>query len=270
MILLLTGCLADLKPPELVEGPQPEREANGRALLAAAADAHGGLATWKAKQSTELIFADHWIGIGTWFNPWPDASMRGSIRQRPGTFDSRVTFLGGEQDGVTWGIDDGVGFVVSAAGERSASDDSDLLFMLPTTQYFVDLPFRIQEAALVRAAEPQTLDGTPYDVVYATWGSIEKNAEFDQYLLYLDPQTHRIAKAYYTVRAISGFVTGTAHFTDLREVDGLWIPHTMVVTQSPTDAPDAALHTMTIERLRYDGLDRGTLALRDGVEPLVP
>ena len=269
-LLLLTACLADLQPEVITIDAQPEREARGRALLDAAAEAHGGRDAWRAHDTLELVFVDDWYGMAaTLFDPWPDASMRGHVVQRPATFDSRVKFLGGAKDGWTWGIEDWQPYTIDPDGAKVESDDADIRFMLPTVHYFVDLPFRLPEAELVRHVGTETVGGQAWEVVYATWGTITKNADYDQYLVYIDPDSGRIGKVKYTVREIAGVVTGTCHLDDVRPVGDLLLAHTMTVTPEPGDDLTAdAMHTMRIERARHDSVDPDSWALREGFAPL--
>ena len=194
-----TGCLplADIRPDTVdPEATDLDAEARGRALLEAAADAHGGLAAWQQKQTTELIFRDEWRGLATLMAPWPSSDVRANIVQRTRTFDSVVTFQDGAPDGLVWGIEAWKPWVDDGSGRQNV-EDSDIRFMLPTTQYFVEMPFRMLEAELVRDAGPVTVDGVTYDTVYATWGGWSANEDYDQYVIYLDPQTHRWAKVAY-------------------------------------------------------------------------
>jgi len=272
MVLLLTACLADIRPSEIdPAAEQAERAEEGRALLAAAAEAHGGIARWRALQTTELLFRDDWYGMAQAFNPWPSASIRAHVVQKTATFDSRVRFLSGEEAGLLWGLEQGSAYTAVGDDPPVPSDDGDIRFMLPTTQYFLDLPFRIPEAEHVRSVGERTVGGETFDVVYATWGSIAANGDFDQYLLFLDQQTHRIDKVQYTVREIAPFVGGTCHLMDQRQIDGLWIPHEMVVTASPDEDPSGGgMHRMVVEAIRHGTVDPDSWELREGVEPLVP
>ena len=124
-------------------------------------------------------------------------------------------------------------------------EDADLRFMLPTVHYFVEMPQRLTEAAIVRAAGKERVGGVDYDVVYATWGTVGANPTYDQYRIYMDPETHQLAKVWYTVREIGGFVTGVAHLEDRREVGGFVFAHHVPVTPDLHDDPAAdAMHTM--------------------------
>ena len=264
-----TGCLplADIRPDTVdPEATDLDAEARGRALLEAAADAHGGLAAWQQKQTTELIFRDEWRGLATLMAPWPSSDVRANIVQRTRTFDSVVTFQDGAPDGLVWGIEAWKPWVDDGSGRQNV-EDSDIRFMLPTTQYFVEMPFRMLEAELVRDAGPVTVDGVTYDTVYATWGGWSANEDYDQYVIYLDPQTHRWAKVAYTVREIMRPASAIAHFDQLKEVEGIWIPHRMRIG-GVDDPADAWMHVMTIEAMRFDAHDRNSLTARAGVPPL--
>ena len=265
MALLLPGCLplSDLRPPEIdPEDPQQERVSQGRAQLLAAARAHG-LDAWLAADRTELEMRDVWVGVGRWFNPWPDPDVTVTLVQHPGTFDSTATFQGGSLEGHTWGIERWSTYTVAPDGQRRDAPDPDIRFMLPTVQYFVDLPFRLLEAEIVRSVGEQQIGGEMYEVVYATWGSVEANREFDQYLVYLDPDTHRIEKVQYTVREMMPFAAGTCHLDDQREIDGIWVPHQMTVTAEPGDDPSEGwMHQMTITSLSLHDDDGESRALR--------
>jgi hypothetical protein len=244
MILFLAACLADLKPEHLESAEQ------GRALMEEAALAHGGLTVWSEKQTTELVFRDVWRGVSRWLNPWPSDDIRVRIVQRSRTFDSVATFLNPEDQGLVWGIEGGEAWYAGPDGVRHETDDSNIRFMLPTVHYFVEMPFRFLEAEIIRYAGPQTLDGVDYEVVYLTWRTVEANREFDQYLVYLDPQTGRLAKVAYTVREVMGAAQALAHFDELHEVDGIWVPHRMRIGQ-PGDGPEDWFHEMSIEELHF-------------------
>jgi hypothetical protein len=252
MILFVAGCLADLKPEHLESAEQ------GRALMEAAAEAHGGLQLWEEKQTTELLFRDVWLGVSRLLNPWPHSDIRARIVQRPRTFDSVATFLHPEDRGLVWGIEGGQAWQAGPDGVRHETDDANIHFMLPTVQYFVEMPFRFLEAEIIRSAGTQTLDGVDYEVVYLTWRTEEANREFDQYLVYLDPQTGRLAKVAYTVREAMAAAQAVAHFDELREVDGIWLPHRMRVTH-PGDGAEDWFHEMSLEEVHFDTYARETL-----------
>ncbi|MCB9689812.1 MAG: hypothetical protein H6735_32535 [Alphaproteobacteria bacterium] len=265
LALSLTACLADIRPDAIsIDEVQQERAERGRAMLRSAADA-SGYDAWLRADRSELAFADTWYGVGRAFNPWPSAHVTADIVQLPGTFDSEVRFTSGAKDGWTWGIEDGHAYVVDPEGGRSETDDAQLRFMLPTTQYFVDMPFRILEAPIVRYVGEETHLGVDYDVVYVTWKSVEANPEFDQYLMYVDQGTGRLGKVQYTVRESARFVSATGHFDDVEQADGIWVPRTMTINTSPdADPATDRLHVMVVDEISFhddDGLARDAVPL---------
>lgn len=251
LFVLLTACLSDIRPPGVGDGPDPASEAEARQQIEAMATAHGREA-WASNSRVEMTLTDTWQGMATVLNPWPDTVMRGHVVQTPGTFDSRADFLDGTRTGDSWVLKGGIAYHVDPEGTRRTEENADAAFILPTVQYLLDLPFRIDEAPIVRSAGRQTVSGAPYDVVFATWGSPIGNLDFDQFVLYIEPDTHELAKVQYTVRDVARFVSSTSHFEDRQVTDGVLVPRRVTVTSSPSDPTDTGWkHQMVIEDLRY-------------------
>lgn len=243
--------LADIRPPEVSLDPDPASEIRGRALLAEMLEAHGGERALHRHRSLSFDFTDDWYGAAGLVNPWPANDQRAVITQQVHSFDSTAHLQNGPDQGLTWGITEGRAWV-ERDGARTEVDDPDIRFMLPTVHYFVEMPQRLTEADIVRYVGEREVAGQPYEVVYATWGEVGANAEYDQYLIYLHPETHRLAKVHYTVREILPVATGVAHLMDQREVDGFWFAHDMPVTGAVGDSPEQAFHRMRLANLRFD------------------
>ncbi|MCB9679099.1 MAG: hypothetical protein H6737_28615 [Alphaproteobacteria bacterium] len=243
--------LVDIRPASVSVADDPAAEARGRELLAAMLEAHGGAEALHRHASLELDLRDTWVGVGRWFNPWPDADQRAHVRQRVHSFDSEAELLNGPEAGVTWGVTEGAAWR-RVDGVEQPSDSAQIRFMLPTLHYFVEMPQRLTEAPLVRYVGTEEVRGATYDVVYATWERIEANPQYDQYLVYLDPETHRLAKVHYTVREIAPVASGVAHLLDQRPVDGFWVAHDIPVTTGLHDDPEAYMHRMVLDAVRFD------------------
>lgn len=250
MILLsLAACLADIRPDAIKNSADAPQD--GRALLEAAAEAHGGLDAWRAHQRVSVSYTDAWLGIYRIASPWPSAEVSVVHEQVLHSFDSELYFQG-EHDGLLWSITDwqtavqDVGVMVPRKGHKEAR------FILPTMSYFVAFPYRILEAPIIFDAGPVDLDGVRYQTVFVTWEDARPQPEWDQYILYINPDTGRIDKATYTVRELARFVTGTMHFEDYRLVDDAWLPHRMVVTAKPTDTDADAMHIVEVSSYRFD------------------
>lgn len=76
-VLLFTGCRADLRPESLKDDASSRgTEAEGRALLLAAAEKAGGIAAWREVEVEQVKVVDTWQGfMGRLANPWPNAAQ---------------------------------------------------------------------------------------------------------------------------------------------------------------------------------------------------
>ena len=238
------GPLLDLAPDEL--DTSEAARAKGRTVLEESFAAVGGEAAWFRPKSQSFTLRDEWPGVYALFSPWPSGDITATVVQNRHTFDSTTTFTAGADEGLVWSLEGGRGYEGTGA-ERTAVDNADLNFILPTTHYFVEAPQRLLEAELVTYVGRETVGGTAYDVVYLTWSDWAATPEFDQYLAYVNVENRRLEKLYYTVREIMPSVSGTMHYRDFRPVSGVLVPHDMTVTALPGDDPDGKyLHRMTV------------------------
>lgn len=241
--LTLLACLADIRPDGLTDDGE-----KGQALLEAAAQAAGAQAYASVQGSTSTM-RDVWPAPYGFFAPWPETEQSFVIKSVHPSFDTEVLFLDGKAQGTSWGISDWKTWEKTEEGEASWSKNKDAQFILPTMHYFMEFPFRMLEAPVVRYAGMEDIDGVSYERVFVTWESVEPSSEYDQYVIYIDPETERIAKAYYTVREAGRIIAGTMHFLDMREVDGVWFSYEMVVTGKPQDSLEEPLHRVVVEEI---------------------
>ena len=108
----------------------------------------------------------------------------------------RLTALNGPLEGQGWALEDGKHFDLRD-GERIAKARPDPHTKVIIKNWWFQFPFRITEATVVAYAGQEEVGGTTYDRVYATWGSAEPNDTWDQYLLYLHPDTKRMEWYYF-------------------------------------------------------------------------
>ena len=268
LTISLGGCLADIRPGKLREGdPGSDAERQGRALLDRSRVQHGGDAAWAGHQTAEVVLSDHWNGLFVnMFNPWPERDQRMRFRHQLRTFYAQAEFLNGDAAGERWGLQAWRTYRIDPDGSVDFSENGDIRFIIPTVQYFLELPFRIHEATIVRAAGTQTIRGRVYDRVFATWSTVEPNTVDDQYVIYVARDTGRMEKVEYTVRDIMRNITGTMHYADFRQVGGLMVPFVQSVTTQPDDDPDDYMHRMTLESVKLDEVPPDALV----VDPKLP
>ncbi|MCA9554171.1 MAG: hypothetical protein KC933_29320 [Myxococcales bacterium] len=250
--------LADITPDEVAGGVADDRAARGRALLEALAQTHGE-AVWHAHRTLHFEGTDEWLGtMGSLNNPFhvPKQALRGIIATSEWT--ASFELANGPDQGTRWGIVRNEVYVQRPDRPIESPPAEDLSpmipasFLVPTLRYFVMLPLEIPSAAIVAALEPVQEDGRTFDRVYATWGSVEANPRYDQYILWIDHATGRLDRVEYTVREIMAGARGIARYEAYDEVDGALVPtririHAVLPTGHPTP-----LHTMTFTGPRFE------------------
>lgn len=251
----LVGCAGtDLRPDSLsdVTQPSPQEQRRGEALLLQAAQAQG-MERWERSQTLSLEMTDVWYGLsGSAFNPWPDADMDLTLTLRTGSFDARADIHKGSKEGWALGLQSWQPYAIPPGGQASFVEDQDTAFILPALHYLIEAPYRALNGTVVSYAGQTTIHGVTYERVMYSWGSLEPSLEHDQYIAFIRADTGRMEKLQYTVRDILRFATGVIHYSDYRDVDGLLLPHKMVVSTGVEDQEEDALHIITVREATLD------------------
>jgi len=265
---------ADLRT-ETVRYPAPDSERRGRELLEQLAERHG-LAAWKRRTTMEVVGRDSWPGGGPW---WPEATQRFRTQALLGSFTSRAELLDGRGRGELWGLQAWAPYRKSPADRVPtflSEPDRAITFYLPTLQYFNELPFRLRSAPVVRDAGEAHHRGRGYQRVFVTWGGPEPRPEHDQYVLWIDQQTHLLSMVRYTLRdgvvwmprvqarLFRSVMLGTMHYEDYRDVDGVMLPFVQTVVLPPPELTRYPLsehffHRIEVDEARFDSVPRETL-----------
>jgi hypothetical protein len=265
---------ADLRT-EAVRYPAPDSERRGRELLDQLAERHG-LAAWKRRTTMEVVGRDSWPGGGPW---WPEATQRFRTQALLGTFTSRAELLDGRGRGELWGLQAWAPYKkrpADAVPTFLSEPDRAITFYLPTLQYFNELPFRLRSAPIVRYAGEAHQRGRHYQRVFVTWEGPEPRAAHDQYVLWIDQQTHLLSMVRYTLRdgvvwmpsvqarLFRSVMLGTMHYEDYREVDGVMLPFVQTVVLPPPELTRYPLsehffHRIDVDEARFDTVPRETL-----------
>ena len=240
------------------EGQTAEAQEKGRSLLGQVLAGPTGEGDWVAfrERPVELTFRHTWdqAFLRTFFMPLEFSGQELSLLARPGSLDTRLTFLDGDWAGSARGMQgDGV-YERSADGVVDWTQDSATRFQLQGYRYFFFLPFLLSEAELITFAGTQQLHGTTYDLVYVTWGRWEPHRGADQYLLWIDRATTRVDFVQSTVREMfARSVVGLA-LDDHREVLGIELPFSLVVLNDIADL-DSVLHHIDVQGVEDAGLE---------------
>lgn len=265
--LVGVGCTKDLRPPGLHDLGSPESARRGRSLLEETLEAHGGGQAWLTKKTTTTSVRDTWQGmLGALANPWPDASAAVTMHFINGGMDSRAVFAQGSRSGETWGrLQDGRTYTIDRHGKLSFTNNKDARFILAALHYLNELPFRLaREAPQLAYVDSIHLHGRQYERILGTWGiSLRPSSEYDQYLLYIDADTKRLAKVFYTVRDFARFAAGCMNYDDYRVVDGIAFPFLQTVTEQcdQKDYLSSNLHQVRVSKVNYNVFDPDRLRL---------
>ena len=254
-IALNTGCgLSDLRPKGII---YPENaEAKGRKWLAEAAAAQGGNAL-RSHTNISFWMSDEWPGwmMRMLAMPWPQnkQTMRADIQV--GTDNSRLTFVGGPQDGEGWGIQQWVTYRFNSEGKLDFDPpdkaDSKIKFWLPTNLYFPFLAWRLQEATWIRSIGSEKIGKRSYHKVFVSWDTDEPQKNIDQYIVYIDEETHLIQWVRYTVRDMMGPASGLLHYSEYESVGHLKFAKSMHVVNN-FESDKIGIHGYTVQKIELD------------------
>lgn len=251
--------LSDLRPESLESGViWPEDEARGRAVLAAAAAAHGG-AVWREHGTWQVVLEDRWSDapLIKRRSPWPDGATWLQFQFAPGTSDGRVTFLDGPEQGAIWGLAGGRTYAQEPGGAPVWGEAEAMASRLPTMQFLLEFPQHITEAPFIAYAGERQVEARPCDVVFAAWGSVAPDPKYDQFLVYVDAETHHILAMQYTVRKSGRSLVGHRFWSDLRAVEGVLLPFFQTSLRAFDDGDP--VHSFIVRDLVFDPVDPGVL-----------
>ena len=251
LVALTTGCLKDIRPDRIEGATEPNAEMKGRALLDRAAKTQG-VENFRRHPTYQMVIHDEWKGfVARAGNPWPQSEVDVRLSYRTNSFDGRAEFLSGKKSGATWGLQAWRTYEIEPGGDATFKKNNDAKFIIPAIQYLTEFVFRDHRDKVVSYAGATVIDGSTYERVYVTWGSMEPSKQHDQYVAYIDQKTGMLSKLEYTIREFASFVQGTVHYDDFREIDGVLLPMTQSITGKPTHSPDKYLHRISVKEFTF-------------------
>ena len=243
--LLFTYSCADLRTKTSKKELNEEKATQ---LLIAMGEAHG-IANWDKIDTYTVQFEDQFYGkIGKKANPYPDSLTQFELSYIPKTFDGRLTFTNGAWSSKLWGIQAWNTYTLAENGIAELHKNKDAYFWIPTYQYFIEFPSRIQEATAISYAGERTINGVVCDGIIASWGTTKPQKKIDQYLIWSARDTKRIYKLEYTIREVMSFIKGAVYFKDYVEYNGILIPSALPVESNLIK--DGYMHVMRIKNFR--------------------
>ena len=248
--------LADVRPEAAVE-IGPEELSAGHALVQQMEVTHGGADAWLGSTLVASDATDTWRNgmFRRVFTAFPQNEQDFRFSFEPGSgFESELTMVGGRRDGLTVRISGEDTARIEPDGRVRDRDRKYDLFYGAAIQYLMELPFRAGEADIIAHAGSTEIEEHSYDVLFVSWSDGTPDRDYDQYVLYLDPETSRLAFAEYTVRAAFKNTHGWMAYRDYTEVDGLLVPTRMEIGAGDLLRKDW-IHAPTVESVE---VTRGT------------
>jgi len=226
MSLLFQACLSDIRTDYVKkDGTATSNLKKGKTLLQ---NIHAGQnpTAWEDIEVYELTLEDEFFGLqGSLAKPFPEKKVSMQAVYAPGTYDGKLTFNEGKFKGKTWGIQSWKTYTQDDGSQAVFDKSKKITFWVPTYQYFIELPSRIQAANVISYAGEKSFKGQDYDLVYATWKMQEPQKDIDQYMIWINKKTNTVDLVEFTIRDQLGFLTGTAFYEDLKDVgEGVLLP----------------------------------------------
>lgn len=247
-VLCVGGCVSFLKLSDLqLEGYQfPSNTDKAKLLLKEMGLAHQ-IHMWDSIETYNVIFEDEFYGFfGKQFHSFKEHKMRFSLDYIPKKSIGQLEIISGKEKGDVWGIQSWETYRKNRNGEIEVKKNEDMKFLIPTYQYFIEFPNRIQEASVVDYMGSKTVNGIECEGIIASWNTISPQKDIDQYVIWLDSKSKRIVKVEYTVRDKFNFISGAAYFQDYKNLDGFILPSILPVESNLVK--DGYLHKMSIIR----------------------
>lgn len=254
-LLLCSGCkIADLQTSVAKQHPN---ETNARELLEAMAVAHGA-DKWSDVATYTVNFEDEFYGFfGKQGHPFPDHSIRFDLSYIPNSFDGQLKFVTSKKKGEIWGIQSWQTYRQKVGEELAFKKDKEIAFWLPTYQYFLEFPARIQKATALAYAGRKEIGGVDCEGILASWNTTDVQKETDQYLIWINRKTKQIVKLEYTVREKFKWLTGAAWYKGYKNYEGILLPSKMTVESNIKKKGN--LHEMRILGFQKNSISKDQL-----------
>lgn len=235
----------------------------GLKVLNEMAEAHGLKYLDSIETYSFTMKKESFSALANMNSPFPADNPSIRMDVLPKTFTSRLIFLSGEWKDKVWGIQSWRTYEGTVGTDFQFNEENNKRreYLLPTYQYFIEVPQRIFEADIISHAGERTLEGKKYDLVYATWNKPEPQKEVDQYMLWIDKSTKILRKLHYTVRDRFNFLNATKNYDSYERHHQLLFP---VKTSTNVGAPgttDEIARTTAYSNILINDVPKSALML---------
>lgn len=227
MVVLFFSCkITDLRPDGYAYANDIAR---AKQLIEEMGKAHQ-IDNWNNLETYNIIFEGEFYGfLGKRSNPFKEQKIEVSLNYIPNTNDGQLKILSGKEKNEIWGIQSGQTYYLDEKGKPIIKENKDMKFHIPTYQYFIEFPRRIQEATSIDYLGTKMIDGVKSEGIIASWNTVAPQKNLDQYIIWIDAESKRIIKIAYTIRNQFRFVSAEAYFQDYKNYGRIILPSRMPV-----------------------------------------
>ncbi len=270
-----TACgIADLRTADIKKETQAADSENKARQLLDQAIKTQGFDQISRYSTYEVIGVDHWKGLlGKMGNVWNWKKDKMAMRFTVGDFDGQVEVLEGKKKGFVAGIQSWDYYEIEEGRYNTeVKDDKRISFALAAYHYYYELALRLQRAPFIRYYGTDKIDGIEMDKILVSWGN-KRTKDYDQYVLWINPESGLIEAVTHTVRdnymPMTGFLYSSARFTDFRDVEGVMIPFKQTIQlKQPRDNENKYIHQFIIESFRWDAFPAERLRPNPNLSPV--
>lgn len=251
LILLVQSCrLVDIRTTEVKESYNPEK---GIDILNEMSKTHG-LEQWDSIKNYSLHIDDEFYGLmGKMGNPFPNNKAEFDFSLIPKTFTSQAIFTDKKWKDKIWGIQSWKTYstIKSDSLKFDKKNNRTIEFWLPTYQYFIEIPNRIFEADRISFAGERMYNGKAHYLVFASWTTDSPQKNTDQYILWIDKETHVLRLIQYTVRDQFKWLNATLVYDTYKTFNGLLLPMNMSISLS-APSQKKVMHQINISNVKLN------------------
>lgn len=245
--------MSSCKLADLSEGVQIDTHNTDKLITATTLQkmsAAHGLSNWEKHSKYSVKIEDTFFGtLNKAISPYQNGHMSGTLSLDYTNWDGQLVFESGQPKGTVWEIKNDSYILQKPEKEPKTGNHKDVKFWIPTYKYFIELPKRLQEGTVSATLPVGTYEGKTYDRVIFSWNKLTPQKELDQYVIWIDQNTKRIALVQYTIREIGKIFSGLAEMHDYKIVNGILIPFSMRV--KPKLDAKGYMHRMEIKEVKF-------------------
>lgn len=277
VVIMAQSCkTVDLRTDYVLNKPETnEATRKGKALLQEAYEAMG---------YDKLLAADVYETTAnfSWkkgFLLFPVNSLPGNnnkdlqFRFAVNNFDGQVKYLEGRKKNRVYGLQSWQGYYAKDTDADPVECNSRRYeWGLASYHYLLEAPMRLLNAEIIKYAGTREVNGITYDLVFATWGSEEPNKEFDQWLVYIHPETKFIDISELTVRDFfapnpGSFQHGTVLYAERTKTSiGTYFPSEVIVQIGKPKKEEKGIYRFTLRDYKFDSFSKSELYPFEGLQ----